>query len=132
MSQENVELAREAVDAFNRRDLDAFLALANDEVETVSRLVAMEGGYHGRDGARRWWENLLDAYPDLTAEVVQVRDFGDLTVTMQRSRGHGAGSDVPVDEMIWVVSQWRNKKCVWWSPQYTTEADALEAVRLRG
>ena len=27
MSQENVELARQVTDAFNRRDLDAFLAL---------------------------------------------------------------------------------------------------------
>ena len=33
MSQENVELHQRAFDAFNRRDLDAFLALADPNIE---------------------------------------------------------------------------------------------------
>ena len=53
MSQENVELAYRVVDAFNRRDLDAYLAVMDDDVEIVSLLAAMEGGYHGHDGLRR-------------------------------------------------------------------------------
>ena len=32
MSQENVELTHRAFDAFNRRDLDASLALTDDDV----------------------------------------------------------------------------------------------------
>ena len=59
MSQENVELAQQAFDDFNRRDMGAFLALMDADVEAVSRLVAMEGGYHGHDGIRHWWQNLL-------------------------------------------------------------------------
>ena len=59
MSQENVELARRAYDAFNRRDLDAFLAIADEEVEAESRLGAVEGGYHGHEGLRRWWNDFL-------------------------------------------------------------------------
>ena len=47
MSQENVDRALELLDAFNRRDLDAFVAMADDRIEVESRLVAMEGGYHG-------------------------------------------------------------------------------------
>jgi hypothetical protein len=30
-------------------------------------------------GIRRWWQNLLDAWPDDEAEVVEVRDLGTLT-----------------------------------------------------
>ncbi len=41
MSQENVDRVLELLDAFNRRDLDAFVALTDDEVEVESRLVAM-------------------------------------------------------------------------------------------
>ena len=52
MSQENVDRALELLDAFNRRDLDAFVALANEGIEVESRLVAMEGGYHGHEGLR--------------------------------------------------------------------------------
>ena len=53
MSQENVELARRSIDAINRRDLDAYLALVDDDVEAVSRLAPIEGGHHGHDGIRR-------------------------------------------------------------------------------
>jgi ketosteroid isomerase-like protein len=40
MSQENVELALRADDAFKRGDLDAFLALCDPDLEFHSRLVA--------------------------------------------------------------------------------------------
>jgi hypothetical protein len=44
MSQDNVELALRAYDAFNRRDWDAFVALMDDDVEIVTRIAAIEGG----------------------------------------------------------------------------------------
>ena len=44
MSQENVELVYRFTDAFNRRDLDSFLALCDAEVEYFSHLVELEGG----------------------------------------------------------------------------------------
>jgi ketosteroid isomerase-like protein len=69
MSQENVELTYRAFDAFNRRDLDTFLTLMDDDVEVVSRAVSMEGGYHGHDGFRRFWKNLLDVFTDFTVRL---------------------------------------------------------------
>lgn len=45
MSQENVELTRQAFDAFNRRDLPASLALMDEGVKSVS---AMSGVATGR------------------------------------------------------------------------------------
>ena len=64
MSQENVELARQAYDAFNRRDFGWLIALMDADAHLVPQLAAMEGEYHGHDGIRRWWQNLLDAWPD--------------------------------------------------------------------
>ena len=60
MSQEHVDLHYRANDAFNRRDLDALLALMDDDVEVVPRVGAMEGesSYRGHDGVRRWWSNV--------------------------------------------------------------------------
>ena len=69
MSQENVDRALELLDAFNRRDLDAFVALADEGIEVESRLVAMEGGYHGHEGLRRWWENFLGAFPTTNSRL---------------------------------------------------------------
>ena len=130
MSQENVELYLGAFDAFNRRDLDALLALMDDDVEVVTRIAPMEGGFHGHDGMRRWWENMLTAFPDFDIEVVDVRDLGDVTLASLRAVGHGAGSDLPFEDRLWHAGRWRRGKCVWWRA-FETETEALEAVGLR-
>ena len=89
----------------------------------------MEGSYHGHDGIRRWYETMLDFLPDFNIEVSEVRDVGDLTVATVRTRGHGAGSDIPVDNTVWQVARSRRGKCVWWR-SFDTRAEALEAVGL--
>jgi ketosteroid isomerase-like protein len=83
MLQENVESIHRGIDAFNRRDLDGFLALCDPDVEFYSRLIEVEGGgpLRGHDGVRTWWENLLSVWRHVHGEVVEVRDLGDLTVT---------------------------------------------------
>jgi ketosteroid isomerase-like protein len=130
MSQENVELLYRVSDAFNQRDFDALLALMDDDVEHVPRAVAIEGGsYHGHDGTRRWWKNLLDVFPDFVIEVGEVRDPGDLTLAVLRLRGRGTGSDIPSDETVWQVARWRRGKCVWWAT-FDARAEALEAAGL--
>jgi ketosteroid isomerase-like protein len=129
MSQENVELYRRCVDAFNRRDLNAFLALMDDDVEAVSRLDAIEGGLRGHDGIRRWWESWFDVWPDYEIEVVGVRDLGDVTLANLRALGHGAGSDVPFEDRAWQLARWRHGKCVLWRV-FNNRAEALEAAGL--
>jgi len=129
MSQENVDLARHAFDAFNRRDRDAFLALMDDDVEAESRLVAFEGGYHGHEGVIRWWNSVLEIFPDYTLEVEEPRDLGDVTLTRFLARGHAAGSNTPLVDPAWIAGRWRDGKCLWWRI-CSTEAEALEAVGL--
>lgn len=130
MSTENVELAHRAFQAFNDRDLDAFLGLMSDEVEAIPIIAAMEGGcYRGHDGIRRWWEQVLGAFPDFQAEVVHVRDRPDVTVVTLHMQGHAAGSDTPVDAMGWQLSRWRQGKCTRWQ-MYASEPEALDAAGL--
>ena len=40
------------------------LAPMDDDVEVVTRIAPMQGGFHGHDGVRRWWENMLTTFPD--------------------------------------------------------------------
>jgi ketosteroid isomerase-like protein len=130
MSQENVERMRAGIEALNRRDLDAFLSLVDDDVVAVARAAAMEGGqYHGHDGIRRWWKEQLDVFPDFTVEVREVRDLGDVTVAVLHNRAHGAGSDTPAEETIWSAARWRRGKVVW-SRNFSTQAEAFEAAGL--
>jgi hypothetical protein len=129
MSRKNVELALAFADAFNRCDWDAFVALVDDEVEIESRLVAMEGGYHGLEGLRRWWDNFLGTFPDYTVEIEELRDLGDVTLGHVRGWGHGAASDTPIVDPFWQPLRWRDGKCVWWR-NCSTEEEALEAAGL--
>ena len=48
MSEENVEIARRGVDAWNRRDLDAFVALMDPEIRWEHWLADLEGDLTGR------------------------------------------------------------------------------------
>jgi hypothetical protein len=131
MSQENIERYRQGIDAFNRRDLDAFLALADPRVIGVSRVLAIEGGtYEGHDGTRQWWNGLLGVFPDFRIEIVWVRDAGNLTVSELRNQAHGDGSAAPLAEQVWQVSEWRGGLVVRWQ-MYPTQHEALEAAGLR-
>jgi len=127
MSVENVERYRRSIQALNRRDPAAFLALMDVGVEAVPTVVSLEGDVRGHDGVRRWYASVLDVFPDFTFEVVTVRDLGDLTVGF---RGHGSGSDTPFEMTLWNAAEWREGKRLWWG-NYRTEPEALEAVGLR-
>jgi hypothetical protein len=129
MSRENVELMQRAADAFNRRDLDAFLSLMDDDVEIVSRIAAIEGGLHGHEGARSWWQNWLDVWPDYQIEIVEVRDFEDVTLAGLRALAHGVGSHAPFDDTAWQLGRWRGGKCVFWQV-FTSREEAFEAAEL--
>jgi ketosteroid isomerase-like protein len=131
MSEENVDLVRRAYDAFNRRRLGAFLALAGDDVEVNSRLAAIEGGYHGHDGVRRWWKDLFDVMPDYRVEVEELIDLGDHVLARTRHHGRGKGSGVEVEQqMIFQLWTLRHDRIVR-AEMYYDKAEALEAAGLR-
>jgi ketosteroid isomerase-like protein len=132
MSQVNVELAYRVFDAFNRRDLDAYLEFMAPDVETTSRLIGLDGRtYQGIDGARAWWQDLFDIFPDYSAEILDARTVDDFVIVLVRTRGHGHGSGAPVDDTFWQASEWHEGKVAWWQ-MFATEAQALEAVGQRG
>jgi ketosteroid isomerase-like protein len=129
MSQENIQLNYQLIEAFNRRDLQSYLELTDPELEFIPYEVYLEGGdpYRGHAGIRQWWENVFAVFPDIRAEVYEIRDFGDRTLVHGFLRGRGAGSGAPMDRTMWLVGKWRDQKQVWWCA-FGTEAEALEAV----
>ena len=131
MSEENVERIRRGFDAFNRRDLDAFLALTDPEVELSTRFREMEGDsyYRGHAGVRELWRDLLAIFPDFSMEVLELRDLGDSGIVALRVRGHGLDSGVPFEETMWATGEWRDGKMTRWR-NFGSEAEALEAAGL--
>jgi len=131
MSQENVEQYRRLAEAFERRDLDAFLAFFDSDADFAPRSAAVHGGspFRGHDGIRSWWDSMFSVFSDYVAEIDEVRDLGDVTFGRARLHGHGRGSDVPMEQAQWHVAEWRDGVVVHWRT-FPSEAEALEAARL--
>jgi hypothetical protein len=122
MSQENVKLVYRAHEAFNRRDLEAFIALIDSEAELIPLNVELPGviSYGGHDGLRSFWDDLFDSSPGFTTEVDEVRDLGNVTVARVRLG----------EKTAWQVAEWRRGKAVFWH-SCRSEAEALEVAELR-
>ena len=131
MSQ-NIELLYRSYDALNRRDLDAYLALLDPEVEFTPRISEMESGssFCGHGGIREWWRTLFAVFPDFRSEVLDVREpRRDSLIVRIRVRGHGVEGGVPFEEVWWQAIKARDGKAIW-CRNFGTEAEALDAFGL--
>jgi ketosteroid isomerase-like protein len=131
MSEENVEVAKQAVEAFRQNDIDRFLSYLAPDVEWYSRLADVEGGaHHGHDAVRRWWSSLFEVFPDWSPTIREVRDVDDFVFFHVDVAASGTGSGVGVDEDFWQVAEFQGGRIVWYRV-FPTEQEALEAVALR-
>lgn len=71
------KLGRRFIDGFNRRDAEALVALVHPELEFLPTiLVGQRVVYRGRDGLRRWVEDLISSGASHTVRVREVREIG--------------------------------------------------------
>jgi ketosteroid isomerase-like protein len=87
VSQENVEVVRQAHEAFNRPDLgvfdlDAFYRLADpDLVVDWSRSNGLEAGiYRGEAATRRFWNTFFEAFERVVVEPLEFIEHGESVV----------------------------------------------------
>jgi ketosteroid isomerase-like protein len=102
------------------------------DVEFVAYAMQLEGGdpYRGHEGVRAWWETIFAVYPDFRADIEELRDLGDLTITRGRMHGRGVESAAPMDQEVWQVGRLRDGKVIGWR-FFRSESEALEAAGLR-
>ena len=98
MSQENVEIVRAAIDAFNRRDGEGFDALLAEDVEIVPVRAALEDAvYRGSDAASQYCAAVEESWEDLRWDIEEIRDGESWVLVLDRIRGRGRGSGVVID-----------------------------------
>ena len=105
MSQENVEIVRKVIDAFNRGGVDAWLRFLSPEVvwESVP-LVGFRDVYRGRAEARKWIEQLLEVFEEPHLEIEQITPLNDDAVLNELIEiGRGRGSGLPGEQRIWEI-----------------------------
>ena len=132
MSQQDVELVRRAMEAWNRADIDELIPLSDPEVEFVSIFAGMEGRtYRGYDGLREYFTDMRDTWADFRRDIEGVTDAGgDRVVVFFHLQGIARASGVPVDERVTTVFRIRQGR-LHRMVVFRNRDDALEAAGLR-
>lgn len=131
MSKENVESLRQGLDAFNRRDRAAWLALCDPELENVPPRDWPESDpIRGREAVWDFYLEGNEPWEDSPFEYVEIIDAGnDKVVADLRREVRGKASGASVAWSYWQVGTIRNGKMLrleW----FTDRAEALEAAGL--
>jgi ketosteroid isomerase-like protein len=94
------EIYTRALKTFNSRDLEGWIAHADENVEVESRFSQFGNTrFRGHRSIRRWWEDLEDAWEFLEVVVEEVREVGpDQTLALVHLNGRGRGSGLEVSE----------------------------------
>ena len=93
MSQENVEIVRAAADAFNRRDVDAWLAHLDPDIVWYAFPDEPDPGpFHGHDAVRAMVARWMDALSDFRLEAKEFIDAGEYVLMPARMRGYADAS----------------------------------------
>jgi ketosteroid isomerase-like protein len=132
MSQENVEIVRQYVDAWNRRDSDAMRGLLAADVELDrSRSIGPDPRiYRGLAEAEEFWAEWQTIWEKYRSEVDELIDADDVVAALGRFRGRGLTSGAVVEGNIAQVLTVRNGRiariCLFQSRNEAFEAAGLE------
>jgi ketosteroid isomerase-like protein len=127
MSEENVEVVRQAVKNWNRGDLDAFFESVDEEVVLRTAEGWPERAHHGKLAARSFFEGWTETVGG--DAVIELIDAGEAVVFRVRAHMTGERSGLEGDMQFSQVLTFRKGKVVlvefFWD-----HADALEAAGL--
>ena len=132
MSQENIDVVRQMLDAFNGGDVPAVLAAFDENCELneppeIPDRPAL--GFRGHDGIRKWMANLREV-AGVQFEPMSFTTSGDVIVSEWASRGLGQGSGVPLEWTTFAVLRMRDGRILR-AQGFLNRAEALEAAGLR-
>ena len=126
MPERNIELQRRAVEAFHARDVEAFIACLDPNVEYHSVMTVPGGAvYHGHGGVRKYFRDFKDAWgDDFRVEPEAFFDLGEHTLMFYSVHGLGRRSGADVAMPGAQVCRWRDGLMVY-GKAYVNREDAL-------
>jgi ketosteroid isomerase-like protein len=129
----NVEIVRESLSAFTDGGLDAVAEFWDADISWRAIEGAPDdvGEMHGPEAVRRYLQDWIDMFDDVTNVAEEVLDLGDnRVVAVQRATGRAKASGVQTNIRYAVVYTLRDGKIVR-GREYIDRNQALEAVGLR-
>jgi ketosteroid isomerase-like protein len=133
MSQENVDLARKAIEAWNRRDVDLWLTYAAPEVEWIPAGPAAveQTVYRGHDEASRGLTAVWDTWEVFEFAESEVRDLEDSVLWLGHVKMRGGTSHLELDQEFALHSLVSDGKLIR-VKAFLSWQDALEEVGRAG
>ena len=114
MSEDNVEVVRQVVQAFNRRDLPAMTERFDPDIEwTPGGPAAVERGvYRGREEVSNGFADTWEAWEVFALVEEEVRDLDEAILWLGRTRLRGGASHVELDEEFAILFELRGDRIV--------------------
>jgi SnoaL-like domain len=134
MSEENVEVALQGIEAFNRRDVDAFVALVSPDVEWEDAVFWSEHAriYTGEAELREWFDQVVvepwEASTLSSRRSPKLGMIGFSSGGLLTTRGKGSGVETQVRgwSVVWITNGKTTRRQV-----FLDRDEALEAAGLR-
>jgi len=131
MSQENVDLVREAYDAYNRDGITGILRYLDPEVEWRNAAESPDAGvFIGHAGVVEWQGMVDEGFKDMYFEPERIDQLpqGQVLVSV-RFRFRAPTSDVQVEVPFVHLMTWRDGKVTKFA-MFNGKAEALKAAGL--
>ena len=130
MSQENVEIVRQAYEAYEQGDLAGMLKDADPD-QVIYRPDPDGRTYRGPEGFLQAFMDWTEGFDEFRASVGEFIDANDSQVIVRvHQHAVGAQSGVPIEADFWFLHTIRDKKIVRLD-MFSRKAQALEAAGLR-
>jgi ketosteroid isomerase-like protein len=132
MPRDKVDIAKRAVDAYNRRDVDgAFAELVTPDFEFHAGTGRALGGdvYRGREGAERFDRDRGETWEEVQQVAEEFRDLGDRVLVLATIKGRGRASGAPVEVAFAAILDFRGDR-IWRIRAYFDRAEGLRAAGL--
>jgi ketosteroid isomerase-like protein len=126
MPNQHIELLRRAIAAYNARDIEAFIAYCDPNIEFHSAFAAVGGVvYRGHEGLRSWHQDMQEAWgEEIRLEAEGYFDLGEHALAFHVVHGRGRYSGVEIGMPFAMVARYREGLIVYWKG-YAHRDDAL-------
>jgi len=131
MSQQNLEIVRRGIEAFNSEDIERILEFIHPDfvTEVPPQFSTEPDTYVGHEGVRRYFESFLEAMDEIRFHVEQMWDAGDSVVLALRVTARGRQTAIPVEQrmaQVWHVRDGKADRAT----IYSSVGEAFEAAGL--
>jgi ketosteroid isomerase-like protein len=132
MLQENVEIVRAWIDAFNRGGIEETMRYLDPDIEWTTAVTNLKAGtYHGHEGVRQWMQAAFADWDSLRVEPERFIDAAEQQVVVPlRITALGKQTGTSTVFNFTTVAELQRGMVVR-VRNYTNQAEALEAAGLR-